>query len=150
MAAVWPGATAHHRSPHYATLAPHPYPAGPRGLQLRGRARLGVRRPAPIRARGRAAAPARRRRAARLELANGGVPAHAATFATAHPIDDKDAQLALTRAAIDTQMITYPPHAGSGAREPGWRTIRDALLGVCTSAVAVRRIQAVAEEVLAA
>jgi len=155
MAAAWPGAYgAIRRSPHYATLAPHPYPAGPRGRFTYAGAHAWAI-PKTCADPGRAVDLLHRlagAAAARLELINGGVPAHAATFAEAGPVDDKDARrLALTRAAIDTQMITYPPHAEFPALEDaGWQAIRDALCGACTPAVAVRRIQAVAEEVLAA
>ena len=153
MAAAWPGGYgAIRRSPHYATLAPHPYPAGPRGRFTYAGAHAWAI-PTTCADPGRAVALLQRLAgadAARLELANGGVPAHAATFATARPVDVKDARrLELTRAAIDTQMITYPPHAEFPALEDaGWQAIRDALVGACSPAVAVQRIQAVAEEVL--
>jgi len=153
MAAAWPGGYgAIRRSPHYPNLAPHPYPAGPRGRFTYAGAHAWAI-PTTCADPERALSLLHRlagAEAARRELANGGVPAHAATFATAPPIDDKDARrLALTRAAIDTQMITYPPHATFPALEDaGWHAIRDALIGSCSPAAAVRRIQTVAEEVL--
>ena len=155
MAAAWPGGYgAIRRSPHYARLAAHPYPAGPRGRFTYAGAHAWA---IPTTC----ADPARSLEllhvlagadAARLELANGGVPAHAATFANAVPLDAKDARrLALTRDAIDRQMITYPPHASFPAVEDaGWHAIRDAIRGACTPADAVRRIQHDAEQALGA
>jgi multiple sugar transport system substrate-binding protein len=155
LAAAWPGAYgAIRRSAHYAKLAPHPYPAGARGRFTYSGAH-GWAIPTTCGDAGRAAALLHRLAgadAARLELANGGVPAHAATFARAQPLDEKDARrLALTRAAIEDQMITYPPHAAFPAVEDaGWHAIRDALVGRCSPADAVRRIQRDAEEALSA
>jgi multiple sugar transport system substrate-binding protein len=155
MAAAWPGGYGPiRRSARYADLAPHPYPAGPRGRVTYAGAHAWAI-PTTCAEPGRAVALLQRlagAEAARLELANGGVPAHAATFASAKPIDAKDARrLTLTRAAIDRQMITYPPHASFPAVEDaGWQAIRDALLGACSAKEAVRRIQADAEEVLGA
>lgn len=153
MAAAWPGGYgAIRRSARYADLAPHPYPAGPRGRFTYAGAHawaIPSTCAEPARAAAllhRLAGPA----AARLELANGGIPAHTATFAAAEPVDAKDARrLALTRDAIATQMITYPPHASFPVvEEAGWHAIRDALRGACTPAAAVRRIQLDAEEAL--
>jgi multiple sugar transport system substrate-binding protein len=153
MAAAWPGGYgAIRRSPHYDRLAPHPYPAGARGrVSYAGAHAWAI--PVTCAELERALALLHRlagAEAARLELANGGVPAHAATFAAAEPVDVKDARrLTLTRAAIEAQMITYPPHAAFPAVEDaGWHAIRDALRGLCTPAEAVRRIQRDAEEVL--
>lgn len=153
MAAAWPGGYgALRRSPHYAALAPHPYPAGPRGhFTYSGAHAWAI--PATCADVPRAVALLHRlsgAEAARLELANGGVPAHAATFANAEPVDAKDARrLALTRDAIEHQMITYPPHASFPAVEDaGWHAIREAILGRCTPAEAVRRIQSDAERAL--
>jgi multiple sugar transport system substrate-binding protein len=153
MAAAWPGGFGPiRRSPHYARLAAHPYPAGPRGrFSYAGAHAWAI--PTTCAEPARAVALLHRfagADAARLELANGGVPAHAATFAAARPVDDQDARrLELTRAAIADQMIVYPPHAEFPAVEDaGWQAIRDALVGACTPAAAVRRIQTAAEEVL--
>jgi multiple sugar transport system substrate-binding protein len=153
MAAAWPGGYgALRRSPHHATLAPHPYPAGPRGRFTYAGAHAWA---IPTTCGDVARATALLHRlsgadAARLELANGGVPAHAATFANAVPADAKDARrLELTREAIAAQMITYPPHAEFPAVEDaGWSAIRDAILGRCSPADAARRIQSHAEEAL--
>lgn len=153
MAAAWPGGFGPiRRSPHYAALAPHPYPAGPRGRFTYSGAHAWAI-PTTCGEPSRALALLHRlsgAEAARLELANGGVPAHAATFASAEPVDAKDARrLELTRTAIDQQMITYPPHAEFPAVEDaGWSAIRDALLGRVSPSDAARRIQAAAEEVL--
>lgn len=153
MAAAWPGGFGPiRRSPHYPRLAPHPYPAGPHGRFTYAGAHAWAI-PTTCGDVARAVALLHRlagATAARLELANGGVPAHATTFAGAAPVDDKDARrLALTRAAIDAQMITYPPHAAFPAVEDaGWHAIRDALLGRVSAADAVHRIQADAEEAL--
>jgi multiple sugar transport system substrate-binding protein len=155
MAAAWPGGYgAIRRSPHHDRLAPHPYPAGPRGRFTYSGAHAWAI-PATCADVPRAVALLHRLAgadAAGLELANGGVPAHAATFARAQPRDAKDARrLALTRDAIDHQMITYPPHASFPAVEDaGWHAIRDALLGRCAPAEAVRRIQRDAEQALRA
>ena len=153
MAAAWPGGFgALRHSPHYTRLAPHPYPAGPRGRFTYAGAHawaIPVTCGDPERALALLHLPAGEA-AARLELANGGVPAHAATFANATPLDAKDGRrLALTRDAIDHQMITYPPHASFPAVEDaGWHAIRDAIRGACTPADAVRRIQNDAEQAL--
>lgn len=155
MAAAWPGGYgAIRRSPHYGDLAPHPYPAGPRGRFTYSGAHAWAI-PSTCADPERAVALLHRLAgadAARLELANGGVPAHAATFAGAAPVDHKDARrLALTRDAIDHQMITYPPHASFPAVEDaGWHAIREAMLERCSPAEAVRRIQRDAEETLCA
>lgn len=155
MAAAWPGGFGAIRaSSFYARLAPHPYPAGRCGrFTYAGTHAWAI--PTTCADVGRASALLHRlagAEAARLELATGGVPAHTASFAAAEPLDDKDARrLSLTRAAIDTQMITYPPHAEFPALEDaGWYAIRDALLGRQTPAEAARRIQTQAEEVFAA
>lgn len=155
MAAAWPGGYGPiRRSPGYARLAPHPYPAGPRGRFTYAGAHAWAI-PQTCGDAARAIELLHRlsgAEAARLELANGGVPAHAATFANAAPLDAKDARrLALTRDAIDHQMITYPPHASFPAVEDaGWHAIRDAILGRRTPAEAVRRIQSDAEQALRA
>jgi multiple sugar transport system substrate-binding protein len=153
MAAAWPGGFGPiRRSPHYAQLAPHPYPAGPRGRFTYAGAHAWAI-PQTCADVPRAVALLHRlagAEAAALELANGGVPAHAATFANARGVDAKDARrLVLTRDAIEQQMITYPPHAEFPAVEDaGWSALRDALLGRATPAEAVRRIQTRAEETL--
>jgi multiple sugar transport system substrate-binding protein len=153
MAAAWPGGYGPiRRSAHYGSLAPHPYPAGPRGrFTYSGAHAWAIPRTCaePVRALELLHALAGVE-AARLELANGGVPAHAVTFATTEPIDEKDARrLTLTRDAIEHQMITYPPHAEFPAVEDaGWHAIRDALRGACTPADATRRIQHDAEQAL--
>jgi len=153
MAAMWPGGyRALRGSPHYDRVSPHPYPAGPRGrFSYAGVHAWAI----PTTCADVAGALEllhllAGHEAARLELANGGVPAHAATFAAAAPHDDKDARrLELTRAAIAEQMITYPPHAEFPAVEDaGWQWIREALRGAVTSAVAVERIQGEAERIL--
>jgi multiple sugar transport system substrate-binding protein len=153
MAAVWPGGYGALRSSPYAErLSPHPYPAGPRGRF----SYAGVHGWAIPETCGDVAAAIELLHvlagpeAARLELANGGVPAHAATFAAARPHDAKDARrLALLRTAIDEQMITYPPHADFPALEDvGWRSIRAALRGEVSPADAVRAVQADAERIL--
>jgi multiple sugar transport system substrate-binding protein len=153
MAATWPGAFGPLRaSPYYPVLTPHAYPAGPAGrFTYAGAHAFGI----PTTCGDVDAAVAllhvlAGEEAARLELANGGVPAHAAIFAGARPVDEKDARrLELTRAAIDAQMITYPPNARFPAVEDaGWQAIHDALRGALSSAEAVKRIQQAAEEVL--
>lgn len=155
MAAAWPGGYgAIRRSPHYDRLAAHPYPAGPRGRFTYSGAHAWAipttcgDLPGALELLHRLSGAD----AARLELANGGVPAHAATFANATPVDAKDARrLALTRDAIDHQMVTYPPHASFPAVEDaGWHALREAIRGACTPADAVRRIQSDAEQALRA
>src|SRR5581483_8147570 len=112
MAAAWPGAYGPiRRSARYAQLVPAAYPAGPRGRFTYAGAHAWAI-PTTCGDVGRAVELLHRlagAEAARRELANGGVPAHAATFASAEPVDAKDARrLELTRAAIEEQMITYP------------------------------------------
>jgi multiple sugar transport system substrate-binding protein len=153
MAAAWPGGYGAIRASALCPrLAPHPYPAGPRGrFSYAGVHAWAIPEtcadpPAALALLHRLAGA----EAARLELENGGVPAHAATFARAVPLDAQDERrLALTRAAIEDQMITYPPHAQFPALEDvGWQALHEALRGNVPPAEAVRRIQAVAEEVL--
>lgn len=154
MAAAWPGATAAIRaSRHASCLAPHPYPAGPCGRFTYAGAHAWAI-PTTCADVGHAVALLHRlagAAAARLELATGGVPAHVATFAAAQPLDATDARrLALTRDAIATQMITYPPHPSFPALEDaGWQALRDALLGRASPAAAVDRLQRHAQEVFA-
>jgi multiple sugar transport system substrate-binding protein len=153
MAAAWPGGYGPLRaSPLSDRLSPHPYPAGPRGrftyAGVHGWAipRTAVDVAGAVELLHLLSGAA----AAERELANGGVPAHAATFAAARPHDEKDARrLALLRAAIDEQMITYPPHPDFPALEDaGWQSIRRALVGAVSPAEAVRAIQADAERIL--
>ena len=154
MAAAWPGATAAIRaSRHASCLAPHPYPAGPCGRFTYAGAHAWAI-PTTCADVGHAVALLHRlagAAAARLELATGGVPAHVATFAAAQPLDATDARrLALTRDAIATQMITYPPHPSFPALEDaGWQALRDALLGRASPAAAVDRLQRHAQDVFA-
>jgi len=67
------------------------------------------------------------------------------------PENDTDRRrLELTRATIDTAMITYPPLVRfPEIEDAGWSAIRDALTGRCTPSDATRAIQAAAHEVLA-
>lgn len=153
MAAAWPGGYGPLRgSPHYARLSPHPYPAGPRGrftyAGVHGWAIPSTA--ADVDGAVELLHLLSGADAARYELANGGVPAHAATFAAARPHDEKDRRrLALLRAAIDAQMITYPPHPDFPAIEDaGWQWIRLAITGALSPSEALRHIQTEAERIL--
>ena len=84
------------------------------------------------------------------EAAAGGVPAHLGALESHQALDDVDAaRWAVTRATIETAMLTYPPLVRfPEVEDAGWGAIHDALLGTCTAAEAVDRMQAAAEAIL--
>jgi hypothetical protein len=86
-----------------------------------------------------------------LEAAAGGVPAHLGALAAHEPVDATDAlRWSVTRATIKGAMLTYPPlERFPEVEDAGWGAIHDALLGTCTAAQAVDRMQAAAEEIVA-
>lgn len=154
MAAAWPGGYAALRgSPHYPSLTPHPYPAGPAGrFTYSGCHSWAIPktcgdRPAALRLLSRLAGPD----GARLEVTTGGASAHAPTFARAPAEDETDRRrLELTRDAIERQMITYPPLARfPEVEDAGWSALREAVAGRRTAGEAVRDVQKAAERVLA-
>jgi len=86
------------------------------------------------------------------EAASGAVPAHLGAAAAHQPVDDVDARRwAITRATIESAMITYPPLERFGeVEDAGWEAIHRALTGELTATEAVHQMQAAAEAVLSA
>jgi multiple sugar transport system substrate-binding protein len=80
-----------------------------------------------------------------------GIPARVDTLAAVSPRDEIDvARLRVTQETIAIAMITYPHIEGFDAIEDaGWQAINAAIRGDIDSAAATRRMQAVAEQVLA-
>lgn len=150
-AAAWPGATARVRSSPLP-LEPHPYPAGPeQRVTYSGchswaipttcgdldaaidlvTALCGIE-------------------AQTRDAAAGSVCAHVDAFAAVEPSDPiDDSRLALTRDAIESQMITYPSlQRFPEIEDPGWMALHDALVGRVTAVEAVDRIDAAIRTVL--
>lgn len=153
MAAMWPaGFAALRNSPRYGRLEPHPYPAGPSGrFTYSGCHSWAI--PRTCQDRGGALALLQRLagpEGAALEVATGGAAAHVATFARASAFDETDRRrLEMTRAAIESQMILYPPLASfPEVEDAGWSALRDALLGNRTPEDAVATVQRTAEAVI--
>lgn len=152
-AAAWPGGYAGIRaSAHYDDLDVHPYPGGPGGrFSYSGCHAFAV--PATC-----ADVPAAvdllhrliSQPAATHDARSGAVPAHVAAFAAVDPLDATDARrLAVTRATIDTAMITYPPLVRFPAVEDaGWAALNAALRGELRPRQAVEAVQAAALEAL--
>jgi multiple sugar transport system substrate-binding protein len=91
------------------------------------------------------------RAAGQLEARAGGVPAHLGALDAHEPLDATDRRRwEVTRATIDTAMLTYPPLVDFPAVEDaGWGALHDALRGACTAPEAVDRMQAAATGILA-
>jgi ABC-type glycerol-3-phosphate transport system substrate-binding protein len=150
MAAAWPGGYDRiRRSGLAGVLAPAPYPGGRSYSGCHGWA-------VPRTCGDEAGAVALLTRlcsaeAGAREAAAGGVPAHLGALAAHQPVDDTDrTRWDVTRATIDTAMLTYPPLVRfPEVEDAGWGAIHDALLGRCTAAEAVDRMQTAAEEILA-
>jgi multiple sugar transport system substrate-binding protein len=149
MAAAWPGGSARIRRSELADrLAPAPYPGG--------RSYSGCHAWAIPRTCGdlQAAVDLVARlcsaEAGILEAASGGVPAHLGALDRHEPVDATDAaRWAVTRATIDTAMLTYPPLVRfPEVEDAGWGAIHDALLGALGPEEAVARMQAAAEAIL--
>lgn len=144
-AAAWPGSTSQLRAAP-VELEPHPYPAGPvRRVTYSGCHSWAI--PATCGDLDAAVALVTDLCSAEvqaLDAATGSVCANLDAFAAVEPIDAIDARrLALTREAIATQMITYPPLAQfPEIEDPGWMALRDVLVGTCTPTSAVDRIAA--------
>ena len=153
MAAAWPGGAGPLRSsPLYDRLAPAPYPAGPvRRVSYAGCHSWAI----PRSSKDRDAAAALVERlcsydAGAVEAAHGSVCARTDAFADTEPVDPTDeTRLALTRQAVEEQMITYPPHPRfPEVEDAGWRALHDALAGTVSARDAVSRIQAAATAAL--
>lgn len=153
MAAMWPGGFGALRaSPRYAHLEPHPYPAGPAGrFTYSGCHSWAIPttcadRPGALALLHRLAGP----EGARLEAETGGATAHVPTFAQAEPLDDTDRRrLELTRAAIEDQMILYPPLARfPEIEDAGWSALRDALRNTLSPESAVKEVHRIAGDVV--
>ena len=152
-AAAWPGGWGAIRSsPHAAQLQPSLYPAGTaRRVSYSGVHGWAI--PTTCGDVDRAVAlvsdllgP----EAQALDASGGSLCAHVDALAAVVPENDTDRRrLELTRATIDTAMITYPPLVRfPEIEDAGWSAIRDALTGRCTPSEATRAIQAAAHEVL--
>jgi multiple sugar transport system substrate-binding protein len=85
-----------------------------------------------------------------LDASGGNLAAHREALAAVEPDGPVDAQrLAITRATIDTAMITYPPLARfPEVEDAGWSAIHDAIVGRCTPAEATAAMQRAAVTVL--
>ena len=77
--------------------------------------------------------------------------AHVGALAAVEPENATDARrLEITRATIDTAMITYPPLVRfPEIEDAGWSAIRDAIVGRTDVRAAIAAIQRAAESVLA-
>jgi multiple sugar transport system substrate-binding protein len=149
MAAAWPGGTGRIRASDLADrLAPAPYPGGRSYSGCHGWAIPRTCGDVP-------GAVALVHRLCSLdagtrEAASGGVPAHLGALASHQPLDGTDARRwAVTRATIDTAMLTYPPLVRfPEVEDAGWGAIHDALRGEVDAEEAVARMQAAAEAIL--
>lgn len=76
----------------------------------------------------------------------GTVPAHRGAFDGYEPVDDVDAErLAVTRATIETAMLTYPPlERFPEVEDAAWGALHDAIVGRIDAPAAVERMQAAA------
>ena len=85
-----------------------------------------------------------------LDASGGSICAHTAALAAVQPIDGTDRRrIEITRQTIEQAMITYPPLAAfPEIEDSGWSAIHDAMLGRCSPAEAVARMQRRAESVL--
>lgn len=86
-----------------------------------------------------------------LDATGGTMCAHVGALAAVEPIDDTDRRrLEITRATIDTAMITYPPLARfPEIEDAGWSAIHDVLVGHRSPHDAAEAIQTAASAVLA-
>jgi multiple sugar transport system substrate-binding protein len=152
-APAWPGAWDAIRASELASaLRPFPYPAGPvRRVSYAGCHSWAI--PTTCGDIDGAVALVEYLASAELQsrdAAHGAMCAHRGALAAVKPSNDVDARrLAITRATIDTAMITYPPLASFPAIEAaGWSALRAALIGSCTPQAAAAMIQATAERIL--
>jgi multiple sugar transport system substrate-binding protein len=85
-----------------------------------------------------------------LDAAGGSMCAHVGALAAVMPENDTDRRrLEITRATIETAMITYPPLTRfPEIEDAGWSAIRDALTGRCSPREATAAVQAAATAVL--
>lgn len=144
-AGAWPGATARLRAANPA-LRPYPYPAGPvRRVTYAGCHSWAVPvtcgdLPGALALLAELCGPA----AHAADAAAGSVCARTDVFAAVEPVDEVDARrLELTREAIATQMITYPPlERFPEIEDASWLALRDMLTGRRTPAEAVDAVAA--------
>lgn len=148
-AAAWPGAADAIRSSALADLlSPHPYPAGStRRVSYAGCHAWAI--PTTAGDVDGAVALLRRlsgREAAALDASGGTVPAHVGALAAIRPRDEVDTRrLALTRDAIESAMITYPPLERFPALEDAcWQVLNLALRGAVPHAEVAPLLQRVA------
>ncbi len=153
-AAAWPGGWGTIRgSEHAATLRPFLYPAGPeRRVSYSGCHAWAI--PTTCGDPDGAVALVTDLLGAdaqRLDATGGSMCAHVSALSSIEPGDDTDRRrLEITRATIETAMITYPSLARfPEVEDAGWSAIHEALTGRCSPADAARGIQAAAEAVLA-
>ena len=152
-AAAWPGGWgAIHASEHSAVLAPYFYPAGTvRRVSYAGCHAWAV--PKTCADVDRAVALVTEllgHDAQALDASGGNMCAHLDALAKVDPENETDRRrLEITRATIDTAMITYPPLTRfPEIEDAGWSAMRDALTGRCTPREATEGIQAAACSVL--
>jgi multiple sugar transport system substrate-binding protein len=153
-AAAWPGGWGAIRdSASAADLEPCLYPAGPtRRVSYSGCHAWGI--PTTCGDRDGAIALVTEllgRDAQALDAAGGNMCAHVDALAAVEPENATDRRrLEITRATIDTAMITYPPLVRfPEIEDAGWSAIRDAITGRCTARDATVAIQDAARSVLA-
>jgi multiple sugar transport system substrate-binding protein len=153
-AAAWPGGWGAIRAgTHAAELEPHLYPAGPvRRVSYAGCHAWGI--PTTCADLDGAVALVTELMgvgAQALDASGGNICAHVGALAAVEPENATDRRrLEITRATIDTAMITYPPLVRfPEIEDAGWSAIRDAITGGCTAREATVAIQRAARNVLA-
>jgi hypothetical protein len=152
-AAAWPGGWGAIRASKYAaTLRPFLYPAGSvRRVSYSGCHAWGI--PTTCGDLDRAVELVTQligEDAQRLDASGGSMCAQLDALASIEPTSDTDRRrLEITRATIESAMITYPPLARFPAVEDaGWSAIHEALTGRCSPREAARGIQTAATAVL--
>jgi multiple sugar transport system substrate-binding protein len=150
VAAAWPGGYERIRtSPRYPDLRPAAYPGGRSYSGCHGWAI--PRTCGDVDAAVALLADLAGEDAQRADAEAGTVPAHRGAFDGYEPVDDVDAErLAVTRATIETAMLTYPPlERFPEVEDAAWGALHDAIVGRIDAPAAVERMQAAAIAALA-
>lgn len=151
MAAAWPGGAAAIRESGLP-LEPHPYPAGAVcRVTYSGCHGWAIPRTcADLEAAVALVSELCSVNVQSLDVRSGAVCANTGAFSASDPVDDTDARrVVLTRDAIASQMITYPPlERFPDIEDAGWQAIRSALIGSSTPAEAVDQIDAAIRSVM--